>query len=119
MNKRDKEAWARFHGKLIEENNKHTWYEIRDDVGTLHRLNMRLHTLAERSCNGDGWQRSRYWDEKDEKRFETSWNNAMAKVKAIFARYGEFEVTEQGDPRGWGMFEAKSKKTGRVFRVDW
>lgn len=90
----------------------------------LHRLNMRLHTLSERSCNGDGWGRSGQtipckWDDADEARFIKSWDNAMAKVRAIFAQYGDFTVQEQGDPRGWGMFEATHKESGRVFRINW
>ena len=120
MSKQDKERHYLFSQALMEEPSPVGALETYRDADELHRLNMRLHTLAERSCNGEGWSGRAYtWNEADEARWNKSCENAMAKVKAVFAKYGEFEVEEQGDPRGWGMFEAKSKKSGHVFRVNW
>lgn len=118
MIKRDYERRHEFCARLAAENDSNTWDNFWA-VDALHRLNMRLHTLSERSCNGEGWGRRGVWNDKDEARFNKSWDNAIIKVKTIFSAFGEFDVTEQYDPRGWGMFEAKSKKTGHVFRVDW
>lgn len=119
MNKRDKEQHYMFSQNLMAESDEVGALDTYQYADELHRLNMRLHTLSERNCNGQGWQRAHYWDDKDEARFTKSWDNAMAKVKAVFARYGEFTVTEQGDPRGWGMFEAVSVKTGVKYRINW
>ena len=118
MTKEDARRWLSFTMDLGRENGTEgkRWNDY--NTNELKRLNSRLHTLAERSCNGDGWY-SRSWNDQDEKRFQTSCASAMAKVRAIFEKYGDFEVEEQGDPRGWGMFEATSKKTGRKFRIDW
>jgi hypothetical protein len=83
-----------------------------DDVKALKRLNSRIHTLAERSCNG------RY-SFKDDTRVELYIHRAMKKVIDIFSAYGYFTVTRQSDPRLWGMFEAVHKLTGEVFRINW
>lgn len=87
-------------------------------VDQLHRINARLHTLSERSCNGAGWYSST-WNNRDEARYWTSWTNAQDKARKILAGYGFTDYEEQGDPRGWGMFEAKNPATGQTLRINY
>jgi hypothetical protein len=93
------------------------------DADCLHRINTSLRTLATHQVNGNGWIGNKRcpggWSHADTHKHDELWNKKMGQVMAIFSAYGVWAVTEQTDPRGYSMFEARQVGTSLVLKIDW